>query len=47
TDVFEAKGLSGNLTAAGLAAKTGAVRLSSGHVGLQHAAGALDVRASE
>ncbi|QEV92836.1 DUF4097 domain-containing protein [Bacillus velezensis] len=44
TDVFEAKGLSGNLTAAGFAAKTGAVRLSSGHVGLQHVAGALDVR---
>ncbi|MFW2947709.1 DUF4097 domain-containing protein [Bacillus velezensis] len=44
TEVFEAKGLSGNLTAAGLAAKTGDVRLSSGHVGLQHVAGALDVR---
>ncbi|MEC5259789.1 DUF4097 domain-containing protein [Bacillus amyloliquefaciens] len=44
TDVFEAKGLSGDLTAAGLAAKTADVRLSSGNVGLHHVSGPLDVR---
>ncbi|ASF30094.1 MULTISPECIES: LiaG family protein [Bacillus amyloliquefaciens group] len=44
TDVFEAKGLSGDLTAADLAAKTAAVRLSSGNVGLHHVSGPLDVR---
>lgn len=44
TDVFEAKGLSGDLTAADLAAKTADVRLSSGNVGLHHVSGPLDVR---
>ncbi|AOC92405.1 DUF4097 domain-containing protein [Bacillus amyloliquefaciens] len=44
TNVFEAKGLSGDLTAADLAAKTAAVRLSSGNVGLHHVSGPLDVR---
>ncbi|WP_424163250.1 LiaG family protein [Bacillus amyloliquefaciens] len=44
TDVFEAKGLSGDLAAADLAAKTADVRLSSGNVGLHHVSGPLDVR---
>ncbi|MED5047866.1 DUF4097 domain-containing protein [Bacillus siamensis] len=44
TDVFKAKGLSGDLEAADLAAETAEVRSSSGHTGLHHVTGALDVR---